>query len=357
MSRCARCDWTGDTRADLLEHATDSTHPLCSCGTSLTEHEPATCERCLSQARTDLAGVVVMFEQLPPLLGQLKARKAHGARTSHEPPLLGGTVLSMLAGGSEGGRARRLTTEEQQRSERWWLKYGTGPLPLAEMLRVERERTGREHAADQLPTDPQAVSQQLGAWVLDWQDTRDEPQPIGHTPSQIVSYAARYLQVHARWAANTHPAFSDFARDMRELHTRLEQVLDLHTRPEKAPVKCFDCDGTLVEVQREVTVTQVDPGGKRITRRGPVHAEEDGYQCRVCGQTYPPGQYNLALAAAWERNVGWVPLTDAARRAGIPVETVETWVKRGELETTRRREDNRKLIWWPDLQERIRRTA
>lgn len=356
MSHCARCDWAGDDRDQLVAHAFDSEHWLCHCGRSLTDTEPATCEQCLTQARSDLAGVVVMFEQLPPLLGILRARKGGGTRTSHETPLLGGAVLSMLASGSEGGTARRLTTTEQQQSERWWLKYGVGPLSLPEVMRVERERTGREHQADNLPTDPQAVSQQLGSWVLDWQDTRDQPEQIGHTPSQIVSYAARYLQVHARWAANSHAAFAEFCRDMRDLHARLEHALDLNVSPARAPVKCFDCGGTLVEVLREVTVTQ-EHQGRRVTRTGPVHSEDDGYCCRTCEQTYPPGQYNLALAAAWEAAVGWVPLTDAARRSGRSVETVETWAKRGEVQTMKRREDGRKLVWWPDLQARIRRTA
>lgn len=355
---CARCQWTPDldsrepAHQQLAAHAQATDHWLCiCCGQSLREHEQQTCERCLHQARTDLAGVVTMFEELPSLLGQMRARKA-GVRSS-EPPLMGGDVLAMLSNGSSGGRPRRLTSEEARRPERWWLKDAIGPLTLAEMMRVDRERTGREHQADNLPTDPQAVSQELGSWVLDWQETRGDHEPIGRTPSQIVSYAARYLQVHARWAANNHDAFADFAQDMRALHLRLERTTARLVTPGRASAECFECGGPLVEVLQEVTVTQ-KRDGRQITRNGPIHDEADGYRCRQCQAQYPPGRYNLALGEHLKTHAQWVPVSTAAKWAGVSVDQLKKWLKRpnGRV-ASRLTSQGARLVFWPDVRERI----
>lgn len=267
---CARCDWTADhespeaPRVQAAAHAVEAQHPLCiACGRSLSGVDPAlTCERCLTSARETLSGVVTMWLELPRHLGIPTGQRYDAApRGGDEHGLPGGAILALLAPGSAGGAARRLT-----RSDR------------------DRGVDGREHQADNRPDDTPSVAWSLATWEDDWRHMRSEPAAVvpGGT-SAVVRAAARYLEVHARWAANQHPAFDEFVSDMRALHLQLEQATGRRRVPAKAGADCFDCGGALI---REVNSS--------------TGLEDDQVTCRACRTRYDEQRYRQALKAAAE---------------------------------------------------------
>ena len=274
---CRRCDWRTQTdtpdqaRANLTDHATASGHPLCIiCGTSLHPDENQTCAKCVARTRGHLAGILTLFALLPAHLGQLTGRDYARApkSTEDEFALPGGTVLGMLAAGSS------------------------------------------HHGPDERDSDPESVAHTLGSWEDDWRSVRKEPAAPG---PDMVQTAHDYLMVRLSWAGQHHPAFDEFAADLRRVHRRLELVTAEDRPTERAPVKCFDCGQARLE--REYRDPRPCPHVPPPSAGQPQHeyaaflrswraahvCEQGGrvdvWSCRVCGRTYRPEEYRLAVVA------------------------------------------------------------
>lgn len=275
MSRCRRCDYRTDPeleqpeRAQLVTHAVDAQHPLCIVDQfrSLAPHEARCCERCLTQAQQDLADVVVGYALLEGEIGLPKppVLDRDGGRTDDGAALPGGNALLMLVGGSAG--------------------------------LDEDEDTYRD-------TDPVPVPHFLTTWEDDWRVTRREPAavtPPGTGPliGRTVVAAAGYLERHMRWAANTHDAFDDFARELRQVLARVQDGTQERTRPVVAPADCFECGGRLERDYRppipcahrdhEPEACTVDQGGM-----------SEDWTCADCHATYDQERYWLAVRARLE---------------------------------------------------------
>lgn len=297
MSRCARCDWTEP--GTLAEHAADTGHWLCGCGRSLAETDPRmACETCLTATRSHLAGIVLMWQELPAHLRTVAGTALGGLRGGSDGhPLPGGQVLSLLGPGSAGTSARKLTRTD-----------------------VARGLDGREHGIDNQPEDTPSVAWVLATWEDDLRHSRsDEPAMSGTSTSRVVQDAARYLEVHARWAANNHPAFDEFASDLRSLHVRLETATHRLRRPTRLGADCFDCGGDLI-------------------RRVVDGLEEEHATCTVCHEQYEPGRYTLALKAAAEGaarvTFDGIPYATPAALAtdlGRSEHTIRSWAQRGQV--------------------------
>lgn len=257
MSRCARCDFRTDPEAEeperdqLAVHAFESQHPLCVVcqRRSLTDFEPLTCEKCLTDTQQNLADVVTGYALLEGEIGHPKPTvyDRDGGRTDDGAALPGGNALVMLAGGSEG--------------------------------RSDDDETTKD-------TDPVSVPHFLATWEDDWRETRHEPAAVvrngaGAFVGRTVVQAAGYLERHMRWAANTHPAFDDFARELRQVLGRVQDAAHLRNHDERAAADCFECGGTLRRVW---------------TDRG----RSDDYQCAQCRRTYDSERYYLAVRARLE---------------------------------------------------------
>ncbi len=141
-----------------------------------------------------------------------------------------------------------------------------------------------------------------------------------------VPALAAYLEVHARWAANNHDAFGEFAADVRRLHDRLERATGRVRKPAKAGASCFDCGGDLV---RPVTDQGLEV--------------EDVVVCQQCGASYDGARYSLALAAAVQdasrldidgERYGTVEA--AAFDTGRSVNTIRRWLANGLLRRSSR---------------------
>ena len=256
MSRfaCHRCDFRPEgefAHEQLVAHSHGAEHPLCIvCALSLHRDEQQTCETCITATRATLAEIVELYALLPETMtegayGQPAAPR-NGARGS-ETPMPGGDALVMLGPGSRGHEV------------------------VAAILR------GEDVADEERAGDVQSVAWELARWEDDWRLTRGEPAAEG--PATVLG-AAGYLEVKARWAGNEHPAFDEFAGDLRKLAARLRSVTGHAERPETG-APCFDCGTTL---RREWT----DAG------------LADHWRCPVCHRVYEDAEYWLAVRAAME---------------------------------------------------------
>ncbi len=301
MSRCLRCDFRSDPAEDspadqLGQHALDTGHRLCTvCTRSLAEHDPAmACERCLTRTREQLASVLMLYTELPSHLGHARSQVYDRGRAggSDGRPLPGGDVLVLLGGGSEG---------------------------LAEDGETSRD------------SDVSSVAYELHWWQLDWQERRgDTPDPRPRSNRTIVHHASRYLDTRARWAAQQHPGFDEFASDVRRLHAALERATARVRTAAKANAQCFDCGGDLVRLVNEAGL------------------EEDRVTCAQCHETYDPARYALALKAKVEEGsrldvAGEVYATPAVVASTLDrtEQTIRNWLARGLL----RREDRGGVVY------------
>jgi len=294
----------------LRSHAAHTGHPLCIVCTrrSLTEHEPQVCGRCVARAAEHLSGIALLYDRLTLLRGHL--RSATGSRLSPGPrgagdgrPLPGGDLVALLGKGSEGLAEDGETTKDN---------------------------------------DPISVAYELGWWERDWRERRRQPPPrTGLSASRELHAAVAYLQDGHRWAALSHPAFDEYARDLRRIHEGLERAALLVRQPEKAAASCFDCGGDLV---RPVTRDGLEVEGRVV--------------CQQCGSSYGPQRYLLALAARRQSGLdGWVPYRAAAKAAQRPVATLWSWVQRLHVPAVCRVEDGTVLVWYPAVAERVRESA
>ena len=326
MTSCARCTWQpdpdGDTsaREQLRAHALDWQHPLCCvCGRSLPDTHPQACEPCTVDTQQTLAAVLHLWTELPRELGHPKAtpldRDGRGGSEEHALP--GGTVLALLAPGGTGQQPRRLTPTDRQRG-----------------------LTGLEHAVDNQADSTPSVAWTLTTHEDDWRHTRGEPAADGGGSTvQVVRAAHGYLERHGRWAATSHPAYAEYATDLRELLVRLEVATGRVRRPVRAGAACFDCSGALVR--------PVDSDGLEV---------EDVVRCRQCGSSYSGARYLLALAAQRaDALAGWVPYRAAAAAAARPLPTVWSWVQRLQVTAVCRVTDRTVLVWYPDVDARAGR--
>lgn len=299
MTKCARCDWRPTTehflppREQLAEHARAAGHPLCICGPhSLAHHEHQTCERCLTRTREHLAGIVTMWAELP----------------SHMRPR--GTGLDRGTPSAPDGQ----------------------PLPGGDALVLHVDGgVGYAHDGDvHRDTDPPSVAHALASWEDDWRHTRGEPAAVvdggrgGVGPT--LRQAWGYLERMTRWAANSHPAFDEYANDLAQLHARLEQVTGRSQRRVIAEADCFECGGDLerlaipgdrckhgpppssalplidgqpIEVRRaarDVALTEWERQHGNCKQGG----YEDHWTCVRCGRRYEWESYLLALRARLE---------------------------------------------------------
>jgi hypothetical protein len=353
---CARCCWQPEVdvetaaREQLVEHAVVWSHPLCTvCHQSLPENEGMACDRCLQRTREHLAGVALMYDELPQHLSLIgSGGYDRGPRASSDGrPLPGGDVLVLLGKGSEGLDEDGLTTRDG---------------------------------------DPMSVAYELGWWEQDWREFRDDPAPAAGPRSARaeVHSALRYLEIHSRWAATSHPGFDAFAADLRRLHARLEAATGRSARRLVAEAECFDCGGDLERKLREedrarcghhlpdFPPDRATPLGIRFTleeRRAwydeqvelveQAHGRcqqggfEDQWTCSRCGRVYAWERYLLALQMHLRAHPaqGWSLPEHVGLTLGVSAKTVRTWANRGRVASACLIGDRRVRVWYPEVAE------
>lgn len=231
--------------------------------------ERQTCVGCLARTRNALAETVELYALLPgELTGHVGAARPPDAVGKADTDGLP-EALVMLGGGTAG------------------TVNGTRPTAT--------DPTGRAHAADVWPADPPSVLGVLGTWEDDWRDVAGLPAA---TVEATAATCSEFLLGRLGWAAQQHPAFDEFAADVRQLVAMLQHVTrrdDVIDRGAKIP--CPDCGRPLIRHYADP-----DP----CTHRGP-HRERgcdqggrrDDWRCssRACGRLVTEREYWFAVAA------------------------------------------------------------
>lgn len=287
MSRCHRCDYHANGRADLTGHADQTGHPLCRiCTRSLHPTEAHTCGICLANTRADLVDIPRLYQLLEHELGHIPTARYDRTGRSSETPLPGGDALVMLAGGNPSDAGR--------------------------------------NGAEGRPDDPESIAVTLASWEDDWRRIRHEPPAMidataGDHQRRALTAAVDYLSRRLSWAADHHPAFDAFAEDITRLVSRLASTTHT-TDATLIGVACLDCNRRLE---------------RQVTTRGLA----DHFECPRCHRRYGDTDYRLALRAHIDRRrtdattaistgAGWARPWQVAALLGVPVRTVRTWASR-----------------------------
>ncbi len=379
MTVCARCDWRPDveqpTREQLAAHAVAAAHPLCVvCTRSLHRAEPRVCELCISYVQQLLAGILLLWAELHGHRRTIRTGQYDETRpVSRDKPLLGGDVLLLLGPGSNGTSARRLSPAE-----------------------IRKGMTGREHGVDNQPTDGASVAQVLTSWEDSWRRVWEEPAAdTGERLSSIIRSAASYLERRTRAAANgdsrldPQPEFDAYVHELAELHGQLERVTHQDRRPAVAEADCFTCAGRLERHWREAQACGHTPPRhppKRLTWLGVSFTREeqarwreqllvdfaeqhgrceqggfeDVWRCNRCHRVYEWHEYLFAVQAKLREqpSQGWSLPEHAAMVLDVPVDTIRSWIKRGQIAVAcvvaKPKRDRRMRVWWPEVAERVK---
>jgi hypothetical protein len=156
---------------------------------------------------------------------------------------------------------------------------------------------GGVHQLDEHPGDTPSVLGELERWDRDWRHVLGLRNPP--VPATVVGCSG-FLAEHLARMAQHHPAFDEFAADMRRLLAALHHATHSGEHIEHG-VPCLDCGTQLVRRAREA-----HPCAHPATR----HAEDcdqgglGDWHCpdRDCPRTrYSETDYLLALAEHWRR--------------------------------------------------------
>lgn len=178
---------------------------------------------------------------------------------------------------------------------------------------VTSSRTGnRDHAADNLPTDPPSVYAVLTNLEDSWRTQQHQPAAT-HTNT---TDAANYLIANATWAAHHAATLTDDITNLRTLRARLLAVTGRHNHPRPSDAPCIDCNGTVVQTY------------------GP-RGLDDQRECHRCGKTYTPTQYALAVQARIDAVRDdpdrLLTATEARTLWRLSEKQIYTWEHRGKL--------------------------
>jgi hypothetical protein len=248
-----RCKYAGTGSPRILpgRHADDCPGDACEgcqpcdrshCPVCGVRHSATTCPECLGAVREDLDWIAANARSEIGKPDRLLTEAAQGGadqRLAAAAPIPGADAMVMLAPGNLHGRT----------DESW-----SDPVP------------------------PLLV---LATWEDDWRIQFRH----GGGPRATVARCADYLDRNLDRAAREHPAFEDFAADLRRLRARLERVIHDQPHGDRANVPCFDCGGDL---ERKLTGDGFD----------------DAWTCRRCKRRYTDPEYHLAVRAKIEAATG-----------------------------------------------------
>lgn len=280
------------------------------CGHHLDAGEFRTCWPCIGKARRDLLAIVDLVALLPE-------HAFHGATNGHlvaAEPIPGGDAVMMLGRGSEGLSEDGSTNSGDPEPPAWVLGWW--------------EETWREQLG---------LASRFPVWRRE--------------PGRTIAAANVFLGEHLDWAANYHPGFGTFAGDLAVTRRQLEALLRAGDAPVEG-VSCFECGSTLQRAYRAPRACSCPPRAET-----PVndhlswernHAGHDqgglsdpspdaGWSCPRCRREYSPGEYRLAVTAAYDAAAEWRTEVDASRLTECPRGTIRGWASRGQI---RRKKDS-----------------
>lgn len=142
----------------------------------------------------------------------------------------------------------------------------------------------------------------LAGWEQIWRDFLDHP-----TEERVTVHAAgRYLNLQLGYMADQlEPAFDEFARELRQCRSHLEDVLRDGIREERG-APCVQCQHPMVR-------------------------QDDHWECRRCHRRVTEAEYRFAVGAAYRAHSDRLTATDMAERLGVKASQIRVWGSRGHI--------------------------
>jgi hypothetical protein len=239
------------------------------CGHNL-DGEPQTCITCLARTRSALLEIAELYALLPAELeDHAGAASPPGSVIAADSDSLP-DALVLLAGGTNGNvNGGRPTRDEPDGN--------------------------RAHSADQWDTDTPSVLGVLATWEDDWRG----PNVAQHAAT--VAGSVDYLTAHLARQAQQHPAFDEFATDIRHLLGSMHYATRTGEHIEHG-VPCLDCGTRLRRQARKPSPCSHTPD------RHAADCDQGGlgdWRCPNpdCPRTrYSEADYLLACAEHWRRH-------------------------------------------------------
>jgi hypothetical protein len=214
---------------------------------------------------------------------------------------------------------------------------------------------------DNHPEDAPAIAFELSRWEDDWREVRGEP--VAMAEASVVGCVG-YLVSHLDWAAQQHPAFQEFATDVRRLLSRLATTTAM-AEFDNIGAACLTCDTDLRRTYGEPkpchhtrpdltlqvigwTVPEPEEEPKPIHetvrqrdervqawelqhRRCDQGGLEPTWHCPRCRRVYDEEEYNRAVAAEMRTKRDgaryWVSVALAARLVNRTQATIRRWIE------------------------------
>ena len=271
------CIWTGSETPRALpgRHLRDCEASDCrGCEPCTERHcmlcgkthvDEPTCPACIGHVRADL-------DDIATLCRHLRQQAGNASRDSepHRDHVLGGSAMAMMVGANYGGMGS---------------DYGSAG-------------------------DPQPPLATLASWEDDWRDVFDH----GAAGKATIRGAKAYLDIHLSHAAQHHPAFDEFAGDIRRTRGALEDVLHDGKR-EETGAPCPLC------------------GKGALVKSYGASESDDRWQCRnrECRTWWTDADYRSKVAATYELHAAILTASAIARVYRIAEGTVRVWANRGKV--------------------------
>lgn len=252
----------------------DCTEPHCLvCGI---EHKLGVCPECVGAAREDLW-------ELRRLMSRVTNEMHEQAKVSKHGVLEGmpGGELMFLAGPVAD------------------INYHAGRMTVA----LHR---GDDHAGDEHDSDGEHPNLTLTWWEEKWRTLR------GRSATSTVDFGnVTYLDDMLTWAGDNEPHFPEFARDLRQAVTRVEDAL-LEGIRQDVGARCLRC------------------GARQIKKFGAIESKDE-WHCPRCKQDSTIAQYILSEKDERRNRADRLTAPEMELRFGIKRGTLWKWVSDGRV--------------------------
>ena len=168
----------------------------------------------------------------------------------------------------------------------------------------------------------------LESWEIDWRDffelvpygVASESRNRSTLPHRILGDIVGFLVSWLDRAAQEHPAFPDFAGEVRNLYVTAKDAANERNRPQWRVTCPTDTDDG--ECGREFMISGDDFGGEVF--------------CRVCGTTWPVERL-LRVVASSRLSELWLDPEAAAEYCGVSSRLLRKWGQQGLIRRERGR--------------------
>lgn len=187
-----------------------------------------------------------------------------------------------------------------------------------------------EHESEADPPHPLLT---LATWEDDWRKTFGQPAAGPASVVAAVVYLGRWLH----HAAQHHDAYDDFAREVGQLRSRLEDVLRDGERDERA-APCPKCKVNLVRKAKPRRRVRYCPGHGPLTTC-PIPQQgccdsgglADEWSCPRCKKTFSKKDYHNIVAATYRAHAPALTAREIHQQYGVKPGSVRGWASLGKV--------------------------